>query len=223
MPNQEIPAQGDRFAYEFNGNHAEFSNDITAVDGFSASFKLKLPSDPAVSVIIGGDITAGVRFYVGTEDDFLLVGNGNDRIVTASTVRDGREHSVLWTVSGGTFEVSVDSVVIYSQPLQITLPDTINRVMEGISGQFETTGKMYDLTIDGVFWAMDSVGGPVQPSQPTGNPLTIQAYSGAQWELIYGPATIVNALSDQWISGSCGLIPSPSDGEFKEEFTPEFT
>ena len=125
--------------------HWSFSELVRPARTFTIKFKVKQSQTSGIRVFIGDDLGGSTRFYIGSDQGQLLIGNGADRsIVSGVSITDSFKQ-ITWEVSDDYFKVYVDNVIAYS---------SINNNPRDVSfgslsqpGSYKVEGVIYDFLL----------------------------------------------------------------------------
>lgn len=113
---------------------------------FDVEFYVATSKKSGVQVFIGGG-NFPERFYIGTDDGKLLVGNGSERFVGSTTIADSIYNKIKWSVKDSIMTVKVNGVTLYSSAFTATFPKTIVSLGNYENTAFFMEGVMSDVIV----------------------------------------------------------------------------
>jgi len=173
------------YIYKLDGSnkYINFSDPLLLTSDCEISLDVILGSN--TTQVIYGDGSSPERFYIGTENGNWLVGNGTDRVDTMSPADISVINETVVTLSGGVFKLTVNSVVVYEQPIKYSTAKDLDGIST-LSG-FRMLGSAFNFTL--------SKSGTVTNSIP----LTNKAQGATQLPTIGSvSATIVGYNENDW-------------------------
>jgi len=173
------------YIYKLDGSnkYINFSDPLLLTSDCEISLDVILEKN--TTQVIYGEGSSPERFYIGTENGNWLVGNGTDRVDTMSPADISVINETVVTLSGGVFKLTVNSVVVYEQPIKYSTAKDLDGIST-LSG-FRMLGSAFNFTL--------SKSGTVTNSIP----LTNKAQGATQLPTVGSvSATIVGYNENDW-------------------------
>jgi len=173
------------YIYKLDGSnkYINFSDPLLLTSDCEISLDVILGSN--TTQVIYGDGSSPERFYIGTENGNWLVGNGTDRVDTMSPADISVINETVVTLSGGVFKLTVNSVVVYEQPIKYSTAKDLDGIST-LSG-FRMLGSAFNFTLSKSDTVTNSI------------PLTNKAQGATQLPTVGSvSATIVGYNENDW-------------------------
>ena len=173
------------YVYGLNGvdQHIQFSQPLLLTSDCEISLDVILGKN--TTQVIYGEGSSPERFYIGTENGNWLVGNGTDRVDTMSPADISVVNKTVVTLSGGVFKLTVNSVVVYEQPIKYSTAKDLDGIST-LSG-FRLLGSAFNFTFSNSGTVTNSI------------PLTNKTQGATQLPTIGSvSATIVGYNENDW-------------------------
>ena len=173
------------YIYKLDGSnkYINFSDPLLLTSDCEISLDVILEKN--TTQVIYGEGSSPERFYIGTENGNWLVGNGTDRVDTMSPADISVINETVVTLSGGVFKLTVNSVVVYEQPIKYSTAKDLDGIST-LSG-FRMLGSAFNFTLSKSDTVTNSI------------PLTNKAQGATQLPTVGSvSATIVGYNENDW-------------------------
>lgn len=133
------------YVYRLNGidKYIQFSQPLLLTSDCEISLDVILGK--TTTQVIYGEGSSPERFYIGTENGNWLVGNGTDRVDTMSSADISVINKTVVTLSGGVFKLTVNSIVVYEQPIKYSTAKDLDGIST-LSG-FRLLGSAFNFIL----------------------------------------------------------------------------